>query len=141
VAANDSSEEIFDASLRIEIQTANSRTTLWESPPPKKDNPSILKPGDSLEAPLLRYEIKEPGLHALSCSVSYWAQTRNLSFTPQPGAGERHMRSFKKLYKFQVRTLIMTILCGMTEDRDPYRLQIRLLSRPRYTQAEMPLLN
>ncbi|KAK9895628.1 DUF974-domain-containing protein [Cystobasidium minutum MCA 4210] len=101
VAANDSPHDIYDASLRIEIQTANNRSTLWESQPPEKGNPRILKPGDSLEAPLLKFEIKEPGLHALSCSVSYWAPTRNLSFTPQPGAGERHMRSFRKLYKFQ----------------------------------------
>lgn len=106
VAANDSPNDVYDASLRIEIQTANNRATLWESPPPEKDNPRILKPGDSLEAPLLKYEIKEPGLHALSCSVSYWAPTKNLSFTPQPGAGERHMRSFRKLYKFQVSHFI-----------------------------------
>lgn len=101
VAANDSAREVFDATLKIEIQTQNSRVTLWETPAAHSDKPRSLKPGETLEAPLLEYEIREPGLHALTCSVSYWLPAPSSYIDPN-GPSERFGRSFRKLYKFQV---------------------------------------
>lgn len=73
-----------------------------------------MKPGDTLEAPLLQFEIKEPGLHALSCSLSYWTPPRNLSYTPQAGGPDRQFRSFRKLYKFQVCVIDSLVLSAHT---------------------------
>lgn len=105
VAANDSKHDVLDASMRIEMQTQSTRVILWEASPNDPSKPRILKAGECIEAPLISYEIKEPGLHALTCSVSYW-----LPITPNPYEAEssdnqrpeRSGRSFRKLYKFQV---------------------------------------
>lgn len=93
---------MFDATLKIEIQTQNSRQLLWETPAPDKDMPRPLAPGETIEAPLLEYEIREPGLHALTCSVTYWLPAPSSYIDPN-GPSERFGRSFRKLYKFQVR--------------------------------------
>lgn len=117
VAANDSGYEVFDPMLRVEMQTANTRVMLWDSTAATGDpqdssaqgmhtnQKRSLRPGECLEAPMLEYEIKEPGLHALTCSVSYWSPPSQAPFLDPSKADERINRAFRKLYKFQVSEL------------------------------------
>ena len=87
------------------MQTANSRSMLWETPIIDAQKPTLLKPGETFEAPFIEYEIKESGLHALSCSVSYFLPVP-YSQQQQQEDGQDHQerlsRSFRKVYRFQV---------------------------------------
>jgi trafficking protein particle complex subunit 13 len=80
---------VHDARLRVEMQTASAAKFLlaevFASEP--------LKSQGTLQT-MVTHELKEIGLHALVCTVSYVATLDS--------NGETRQRSFRKVYKFQV---------------------------------------
>ena len=87
--------------MRIEMQSQTSRVLLWETAAPAPNTSTPLAAGESLDAPLIEHEIREPGLHALTCSVSYWIDAPR-SYLDGDLGPQRVQRTFRKLYKFQV---------------------------------------
>jgi hypothetical protein len=89
VVNNEAPFAVRDARLRVEMQTASAA----RFPLADVSASEPLKSQGTLET-LVTHELKEIGLHALVCTVSYLEQT---SLDAEPT-----QRSFRKVYKFQV---------------------------------------
>ncbi|KAG2158074.1 DUF974-domain-containing protein [Suillus bovinus] len=92
---NETNIDIEGVSVRIEIQTANSKILLAEL-----GGPSFkLAIGDSLEY-VAHHEVKELGHHVLACIVSYHLPP---SYRHSSGASDpSNEATFRKFYKFAV---------------------------------------
>ncbi len=99
---NEASAEVIDVGLKVEIQTANSKTLLTELGGPDYR----LTVADSMET-VVSHEIKELGQHVLACTVTYRLPPGALGV---PGAAEDpndpSLQRFRKFYKFIVREKI-----------------------------------
>ncbi|OCH95303.1 DUF974-domain-containing protein [Obba rivulosa] len=95
---NEATTTIEGVALRVEMQTATSKTVLAEISGPEGRLPE----GGSLER-IVSHEIKELGQHVLGCTVSYHLPP---GYRPAPGAvsdaGEPGVQTFRKFYKFAV---------------------------------------
>ncbi|KAF5330520.1 hypothetical protein D9619_005683 [Psilocybe cf. subviscida] len=82
---------------RVEMQTATTKVTLYES-----EGANTVSPGDTLER-IVHHEIKELGQHVLACTVTYRLPPHS---RPVPGAAEDasdpSLQTFRKFYKFAV---------------------------------------
>ncbi|GBE82445.1 Trafficking protein particle complex subunit 13 [Sparassis crispa] len=96
---NEASVDIEAVALKVEMQTATTKTTLAEFGGPD----DTLAVGDSLER-VVSHEIKELGQHVLGCTVSYRAPAGARAAPPGPAgdASDRNVLSFRKFYKFAV---------------------------------------
>ena len=92
---NETNIDIEGVTLRVEVQTANSKLLVAEL-----GGPSFkLAVGDSLEC-VAEHEVKELGPHVMACSVSYHLPP---SYRHAPGVGGvSNEASFHKFYKFAV---------------------------------------
>ncbi|KAK2467088.1 hypothetical protein APHAL10511_001346 [Amanita phalloides] len=95
---NETSAEVADVGLKVEIQTASSKTLLAEFGGPNHR----LAAASSVET-VVNHEIKELGQHVLACSVTYRLP---LGARGVPGAAEEpsdpSLQTFRKFYKFVV---------------------------------------
>ncbi|EMD38658.1 hypothetical protein CERSUDRAFT_123212 [Gelatoporia subvermispora B] len=95
---NETNAEIDGVHVRVEMQTATSKTVLLEMGGPN----SQLAVGASLEK-VVSHEIKELGQHVLGCTVSYRLPP---GYRPVPGtsseAVDPGVQTFRKFYKFAV---------------------------------------
>jgi trafficking protein particle complex subunit 13 len=90
---NETTNEVEGVSLRVEMQTATTKTILSEDGGPD----FRLAAGDTLEK-VVEHEIKELGQHVLACTVSYrQPSSRSAHDTNTPA-----VQSFRKFYKFSV---------------------------------------
>ena len=91
-----------DVGLKVEVQTANSKTLLTEM---GGTNHHLVAAG-SLET-VVSHEIKEQGQHVLACTVTYRLPPGLQNI---PGAAEDPndpgLQTFRKFYKFIVRAMI-----------------------------------
>ena len=98
---NEVSVDVDDVSLKVEIQTANSKILLAEF----GETNRRLKAGGSLES-VANHEIKELGQHVLACSVTYRLPPGARGV---PGAAEEPddpgLQTFRKFYKFVVSAI------------------------------------
>ena len=108
--------DVTEATLRVEVQSSTLKTPLAEVS--LSDGQATLKAGDSLRS-TIRFEIKEQGqrehIHrrsglrcahtdradALVCTVTYAITATTATTDGLPPAPMQ--RSFRKLYKFEVR--------------------------------------
>lgn len=92
---NDTNVNVEGVSLRVEIQTANSKVLVAEL-----GGPSFkLAVGDTLEY-IAEHEVKELGPHVMACIISYHLPP---SYRYAPGASEvSNEAGFRKFYKFAV---------------------------------------
>lgn len=92
---NETNIDIEGVSVRVEIQTANSKILVAELGGPDFQ----LAVGDSLEY-VAHHEVKELGHHVLACIVSYRLPP---SYRHSPGASDpSNEATFRKFYKFAV---------------------------------------
>ncbi|KAG1774257.1 DUF974-domain-containing protein [Suillus placidus] len=92
---NENNIDIEGVSVRVEIQTANSKILVAELGGPGFK----LAVGDSLEY-VAHHEVKELGHHVLACVVSYHLPP---SYRHAPGASDpSNEATFRKFYKFAV---------------------------------------
>ncbi|KAG1730591.1 DUF974-domain-containing protein [Suillus lakei] len=92
---NETNIDIEGVSVRVEIQTANSKILVAELGGPGFK----LAVGDSLEY-VAHHEVKELGHHVLACVVSYHLPP---SYRHAPGASDpSNEATFRKFYKFAV---------------------------------------
>lgn len=95
---NESSIEIEAVLLRVEMQTATSKTILAEYGGPN----FRLAAGTTLEN-VVHHEIKELGQHVLACTVSYRMPSEHRP--SQSSSEDANVQSFRKFYKFVVRSI------------------------------------
>lgn len=90
---NETANEVDGVSLRVEMQTATTKTILSEYGGPD----FRLAAGDTLEK-VIEHEIKELGQHVLACTVSYRLPSSRIAHDPDASP----VQSFRKFYKFSV---------------------------------------
>ncbi|CDO69023.1 hypothetical protein BN946_scf184834.g30 [Trametes cinnabarina] len=95
---NDANVEVEGVTMRVEMQTASSKTLLAEFGGPEQR----LSVGQSLER-IVSHEIKELGQHVLGCTVSYRVPP-GVRHLPQQSveSQEPNVQTFRKFYKFAV---------------------------------------
>lgn len=107
---NEVSVDVDDVSLKVEIQTANSKILLAEF----GETNRRLKAGGSLES-VANHEIKELGQHVLACSVTYRLPPGARGV---PGAAEEPddpgLQTFRKFYKFVVSAIAKVLFIYLT---------------------------
>ncbi|KAI0797742.1 hypothetical protein C8Q75DRAFT_844974 [Abortiporus biennis] len=91
---NDSAVPVEGVSLKVEMQTATTKTSLAEYGGPDLQ----LEAGGTLEK-VVHHEIKELGQHVLACTVSYHPPS---SSTRAYTGDTTNIQSFRKFYKFAV---------------------------------------
>lgn len=94
--------DIGGATLRVEMQTATTKTLLAEFGGPDFQ----LAAGDTIER-IVHHEIKELGQHVLACTVSYRLPP---GARPHPAQDGHDIQSFRKFYKFAVRRDFQVLL-------------------------------
>lgn len=94
---NEAQIDIEDVMLKIEMQTATTKTTLAEF----GGSEHRLVVGDTMEC-VVDHEIKELGQHVLACTVSYRLPQGYRSTHPAPDSQDPSIQSFRKFYKFAV---------------------------------------
>lgn len=95
---NEVSQTVQGVTLRVEMQTATTKTILAEF------TDIELADGDVMEK-VVHHEIKELGQHVLACTVSYLLPSGH---HPSHAAGDHqdpHTQTFRKFYKFAVSDL------------------------------------
>lgn len=96
LAVNNETPKIVEGvALRVEMQTATTKTMLAEY----ADN--RLAAGDILET-VVHHEIKELGQHVLACSVSYHLPADHYLSSASSDQHSPSVHSFRKFYKFVV---------------------------------------
>ena len=102
---NDANVEVGGVTVRVEMQTASSKTLLAEFGGPEEQ----LSVGQSLEK-VVSHEIKELGQHVLGCTVSYRMPPGMRPPAGQPtDPQDAGLQSFRKFYKFAVSTQLVRI--------------------------------
>ncbi|KAG2061292.1 DUF974-domain-containing protein [Suillus hirtellus] len=113
---NETNIDVEGVSVRIEIQTANSKILLAELGGPGFK----LAIGDSLEY-VAHHEVKELGHHVLACIVSYHLPP---SYRQSSGANDpSNEATFRKFYKFAV-TNPLSVKTKVHTPRSPSALMI-----------------
>ncbi|KAG1796800.1 DUF974-domain-containing protein [Suillus plorans] len=113
---NETNIDVEGVSVRVEIQTANSKILLAELGGPGFK----LAIGDSLEY-VAHHEVKELGHHVLACIVSYHLPP---SYRQSPGANDpSNEATFRKFYKFAV-TNPLSVKTKVHTPRSPSALMI-----------------
>lgn len=113
---NETNIEIEGVSVRVEIQTANSKILVAELGGPDFQ----LAVGDSLEY-VAHHEVKELGHHVLACIVSYHLPP---SYRHTPGTSDpSNEATFRKFYKFAV-TNPLSVKTKVHTPRSPSALMI-----------------
>lgn len=97
---NDATVEIDDVTVRVEMQTAATKTLLLEF----GGAGYRLQPHGSIER-VVNHEIKELGQHVLGCTVSYRLPPGARPVVPTGESGDPNVQSFRKFYKFAVSQL------------------------------------
>lgn len=101
---NEASQSIAGVTLRVEMQTATTKTMLAEYVDHQ------LNEGDILEK-VIHHEIKELGQHVLACTVSYRLPAGHHPSHTANDQEDPHVQSFRKFYKFAVsKTGLLCIL-------------------------------
>lgn len=95
---SEASVDIEGATLRVEMQTATTKTVLAEFGGPT----FRIAQGDTLER-VVHHEIKELGQHVLACTVSYRLPP---GARPHPAQDGQEIQSFRKFYKFAVSYML-----------------------------------
>ncbi|KAL7283181.1 hypothetical protein ACG7TL_002607 [Trametes sanguinea] len=95
---NDANVEVEGVTVRVEMQTASSKTLLAEFGGPEQRLPV----GQSLER-IVSHEIKELGQHVLGCTVTYRVPP-GFRHLPQQSVDSQdpNIQTFRKFYKFAV---------------------------------------
>lgn len=96
---NEWSADVEGVSLRVEMQTATTKAILAEY----GGLDYRLKAGDTMEN-VVHHEIKELGQHVLACTVSYRLPPGHRPLHAIPEGHDPSVQSFRKFYKFAVRT-------------------------------------
>ena len=105
---NEAPVDIESVKLKIEMQTATTKTTLAEHGGPDH----TLAVGDTMES-VVNHEIKELGQHVLACTVSYRLPPGYRSTHPAPDSQDPSIQSFRKFYKFAVSRFFFTGRLGL----------------------------
>lgn len=93
---NESIHLVPNVALRVELQTTGNRFVLFSS----TDSPiPQLEPSETTEA-IVSHEIKELGVHVLSCTVTYEDST--MPPGPPTEISKPVIKTLRKFYKFQV---------------------------------------
>ncbi|KAI8998877.1 DUF974-domain-containing protein [Trametes punicea] len=95
---NDANIDVEGVTVRVEMQTASSKTVLADFGGPDEH----LAVGQSLEK-IVSHEIKELGQHVLGCTVSYRIPPELRHLPPQSAdPQDPSVQTFRKFYKFVV---------------------------------------
>lgn len=97
---NDASVDLDDVTVRVEMQTAATKTLLLEF----GGAGCKLPPQGSIER-VVSHEIKELGQHVLGCTVSYRLPPGARPVVTPGEPSDPNVQSFRKFYKFAVSTL------------------------------------
>lgn len=94
---NEAAVDIEGVTLRVEMQTATTKTSLAEY----GGSDYRIAAGDTLEN-VVNHEIKELGQHVLACTVTYRLPPGYQSAQPTQENQDPTFQSFRKFYKFAV---------------------------------------
>jgi hypothetical protein len=107
---NEAARAVPGVRLSVEMQTATSKVALGEFGGP--DGPdAVLQPGATMEC-VVNHEIKELGQHVLACTVSYRVPPGARPAPQAAEGGEPGVATFRKFYKFAVRTSFARLQSG-----------------------------
>lgn len=120
---SEASVDIEGATLRVEMQTATTKTVLAEFGGPDFS----IAAGDTMER-VVHHEIKELGQHVLACTVSYRLPP---GARPHPAQDGHEIQSFRKFYKFAVSRRLIRFPSAMLNSLPGYQSTVCQDESPR----------